>query len=133
MASPDLRDEASGFFDGFVSAFSQFDGDLIARRYAVPYLAMNADGSSAVFASRQDIGHYFQGVLDEYRRSGCRSCRYDALDVVPLGARCLLVTVGWQLLRDDASELVRWSESYQLTRGHDGLRIFASVDHAESG
>lgn len=131
MTIPVLQQDAEAFFDEFVSAFSRFDGDQIARRYAVPYLAMNADGSSAVFASRQDIGHYFQGVLDEYRRSGCRSCRYVALDVLPLGARCMLATVSWELLRDDASVLVGWSESYQLTRGHDGLRIFASVDHAD--
>jgi hypothetical protein len=130
MSQSDLYREAAAFFDDFVSAFAKFDGDLIAVRYVAPYLTMRADGSAGLFPEHSGIGVYFQGVVDSYQRRGCRACRYASLDVVPLGERCLLATVTWELLSQDGSIVSMWRESYNLLRGADGLRVFASVDHA---
>jgi hypothetical protein len=59
-----------------------------------------------------------------------RSCRYDNVDVVEMGVRCLLATVTWTLLDADAQALISWRESYNLIRSADSLRVFASTDHA---
>lgn len=125
-----LRSEAIAFFDEFVTALQTFDGAFIARRYVAPFLAMHSDGSAGLFVETEEIGRYFQGVVGSYHQQGCRSCRYTNLEVVPLGERCALSTVTWELLREDGSVLIAWRESYNLLRGADGLRIFASVDHA---
>jgi hypothetical protein len=110
-------------------AFASFDGKEIARRYQSPYLALHADGKADCFHSAAEIAAYFQRVVDDYHRDGCRSCRYRDLEVVPLGRRSALATVTWDLLREDGTPLTSWRESYNLTRMGDSLRVVASVDH----
>ena len=97
MTAPPLSDQVKAFFDEFVEAFATFDGSYIARRYAVPYLAMHADGSTELFHSTTAIGEYFQRVVDEYRARDCRSCRYIDLAVVGIGRSAALGTVTWEL------------------------------------
>jgi hypothetical protein len=130
MDEADLRGAAGSFFDEFVAAFRSFDGGEIARRYLSPYLALHADGSIDCFHSAAEIAAYFQKIVDDYHRSGCRSCRYRELEVVPLGARSALATVTWDLLREDGAPLTSWRESYNLTLVDESLRVVASVDHA---
>lgn len=129
-AAAALHAEAAEFFDAFVEAFASFDGERIARRYLAPYLSRRADGTSACFLSHAEIVRYFQSVLDGYREDGCASCRWDALEVTAVGAHSLLAGVTWTLLRADGSVLAGWRESYHLADTPEGLRIFASVDHA---
>ncbi|MCP5163265.1 MAG: DUF4440 domain-containing protein [Hahellaceae bacterium] len=126
----ELLQETRHFFDAFVSAFSRFDGAEIARRYRAPYLAMNAEGSLTCFTEPADIAGYFQQVVDDYYAQGVRACRYDDLNVVPLGQSGALGTVTWTLLRPDGETVSCWRESYQLHRSGGEMRIFASVDHA---
>jgi len=124
-----LRDEVAAFFDAFVLAFRSFDGATIAQRYLSPYSALHTDGSIACFASAAQIAHYFQSVVDRYHAQGCRSCRYKALEVVPVGTNCALATVTWDLCRKDGSVISAWRESYTLARNGGMLRIFSSIDH----
>lgn len=126
----DLERAARAFFDEFVVAFRSFDGSVIARRYLSPYLALHADGSIECFDAPDEIAAWFQKVVDDYHRDGCRSCRHRDLEVVPLGSRSALATVTWDLLRADGTALTSWRESYNLTRVGESLRVVASVDHA---
>lgn len=130
VAANDWHSEAAKFFDEFVFAFARFDGAVIAARYTAPYLAVHADGTTALYSSRAEIGEYFQTVVTAYHRQGCRSCRYKHLHVVALGERSSLATVTWELLTETAGVLAAWRESYTLLRTADGLRVCASVDHA---
>ncbi len=124
-----LHQEVEHFFDAFVQAFQQFDGPLIAQRYAAPYIALNGDGVLRSFTTQARIGEYFQTVVDHYHQIGCRSCRYKDLEAIPLGRNSALATVTWELLHGDGSSIHSWRESYNLTRTGQGLRIFASTDH----
>lgn len=124
-----VEGEAAEFFDEFVVAFASFDGAEIAQRYVVPYVAMHADGSMECFAEPAHIAAYFQRVVDAYGAKGCRSCRYKEMAVVPLGQRCLLATVTWELLYEDQTVLGVWRESYNLCRMGRAWKIFASTDH----
>ena len=124
-----LHAEAAAFFDAFVEAFASFDGERIAQRYLAPYLSRRADGTSACFVAHEEIGRYFQSVVDAYREDGCTSCRWEGLEATAVGGQGLLAGVSWTLLRADGSVLAGWRESYHLARTPQGLRIFASVDH----
>jgi hypothetical protein len=117
------------FFDDFVAVFRTFDGPRIAERYAVPYLAMHADGTTSLFTSTDAIGAYFQRIVDDYRQRGCTRCRYRSLEVVEIGRVAALGTVTWELLRGDDSVLASWRESYNLAPAGDTLKAFVSVDH----
>jgi len=122
--------EIRQFFDRFMSDFPGFSGERIASRYAAPYMAVHADGSARLLATPADIVAYFDGVLDDYRRMGCIGCRYQQLQVQPLGAHAALATVTWVLEKADAQVLSSWRESYTLVRIDGQLKIRASVDHA---
>ena len=124
-----LGKEVAAFFDAFVDAFPSFDGHEIARRFLPPYSAVHADGTINCFTSPEEIGSYFQIIVDDYYDKGCRFCRYKDLEVISLGRQCALATLSWELCREDGSVLSSWRESYNLARGDAGLRIFASIDH----
>lgn len=129
MDDTTLRGEALRFFDEFVAAFRALSGVEIAHRYLAPYLAWHGTGSMDCLLLHSDIEEYFQSVVDTYHRDGCRSCRYDDLDVTQMGKKCLLATVTWSLLRQDGSVITAWRESYNLARGPSRMQIVASVDH----
>jgi hypothetical protein len=118
------------FFDDFVAAFALFDGQRVAERYLAPYLAQHAEGGE-VFASHAETSAYFQKVLDDYHARGCRSCRYADLEVVPLGSRCALASVSWELLDGRLQPVSAWRESYNLALAGERLLIFASTDHSD--
>lgn len=122
--------EVQGFFEAFVNAFALFDGHVIAQRYVVPCLSADAKGSLRLFSSKEQIGDYFDGIVNGYRDQGCRSCRFTHLSLTPMGQNSALATVSWELLTEDERLVSCWRESYNLTRTPDGLRIFASIDHA---
>jgi hypothetical protein len=119
---------AQKFFDEFVEAFRSFNGDIIALRYLVPYLAFHSDGSAEVFLSSADTAAYFQRILNAYHAKGCMSCGYKELEIVPLGQRCAVATVTWELLADDFMVLESWRESYNLSLVGDRFMIFTSID-----
>jgi hypothetical protein len=122
--------QSLAFFDDFVAAFTQFDGALIARRYRAPYLAVTSDGSTVLYATQDEVGRYFQQVVNAYRSAGCRSCRYRDLTLLPLGERSALATVTWELVNAQGALHSTWRESYTLIFEAQGLRIVASMDHA---
>ena len=129
MNQPELQGIAQKFFDQFVEAFRSFDGNTIAERYLAPYLAFHTHGSAEVFLSSADTAAYFQRIVNEYHAKGCRSCRYDGLEVVPLGQECAVATVTWELLAEDLSVLGVWRESYNLCLVEGRFLVFASTDH----
>lgn len=131
-AEADPRWVARAFFTAFDEAFPTFDGDVIARRYAEPYLACRADGSAEVFTDRAATGRYFAGLLADYRDMGVRTCTHRDLEVVDLGARHLLATVTWDLLDGDGAVVVTWRESYVLAVGDEAL-VRTSVDFPDQG
>ncbi|MFT4195903.1 hypothetical protein [Ottowia sp.] len=118
------------FFDEFVDAFPSFSGDLIAGRYAAPYLAIRSDGSRALFSSHQAIADYFQEVVSDYRSRGCIGCRYFGLEVQSMGAGAALGTVSWALFSQAGVVLSSWRESYNLIQVDGELKACVSVDHA---
>ena len=131
MGAQAIRDEVVKFFNDFVTAFRSFSGEQIAALYLVPNVSVSADGTVRCLQTREDVGVYFQSVVDSYYGDGCRSCRYKDLDVVQVGSRSALGIVTWELLREDESVLKSWRESYNLTLSSGGLKVFASTDHVE--
>ncbi|OOG44744.1 hypothetical protein [Polaromonas sp. A23] len=126
-----LQTEVAAFFDAFVQAFLSFDGKVIAKRYAAPYLALNGEGALTLLPTQADIASYFQTVLDNYFAEGCRSCRYLELEVLAIGSQSGMSTVTWEMLDQNGKVLSSWRESYNFMRTEDGLRIFASTDHVD--
>lgn len=121
----------SRFFADFDDAFARFDGNVIARRYAEPYMACRADGTSEVYVDAAATGRYFGSIVNTYYEMGVRSCTHRDLDVVDVGGRHLLATVTWDLLDEAGSVVISWRESYVLVTLDGKLLARASIDFAD--
>ncbi|HWR87231.1 MAG TPA: hypothetical protein VN277_02295, partial [Acidiferrobacterales bacterium] len=88
-------------------------------------------GTLHALASRADVATFFQARLEQLQVEGCRNWRYTNLDIVRVGARCVLATMDWEPLRADDSPLGRWRQTYQLLRTDHGLRFVVSTVHAQ--
>ena len=119
------------FFEGFVVAFSSFDGYRVASKFILPCLAKGPGNSSSVFLSRSQLAEYFQGYLDDYYSQGCRKCRYSAPEIKWLGSEGAVATVTWNLVDTSGVLVTSWSESYMLSLAGGEALAFATVDHVE--
>lgn len=128
--APALQAEMAAFFDAFVLAFASFDGRRIAQRYGAPYMSVDAQGATRVFAQHEDIADHFQTVVAGYRQRGVQACRYGGLQCTPVGTQACLASVSWELLGSDGAVVQGWRESYSLVRQGGTWRVVASFDHA---
>jgi len=117
------------FFEDFVTAFSSFDGGLVATKFSLPYMAKGPGDSCNVFSLRSQLAEYFQSYLDEYHSQGCRECRYSNLSVNWLGSESVVATVTWNLVDASSVSVTSWSESYMLAFANGSALAFATVDH----
>jgi len=69
----EMTSDIQRFFEAFCTAFAEFDGALIAQRYATPYTSLNAEGALQVFGTQEKIAQYFQGFLNKYHEQGFAS------------------------------------------------------------
>lgn len=123
--------QAQQFFARFAEDFAAADGELIAQRYGLPYLALDGQGQTRLFSETQQIAAYFQQVLDDYFRQGCRTCRFHDLHAQALGAHNLFASLTWELLDEAGQARLSWRESYVLASTPAGLLIHSSADHAD--
>jgi len=122
--------EATRYFDDFVTAFSTFEGKVVASLFSYPYLAVDQAGMQSVFVDAQQTAEYFQVHLNNYKSEGCESCSYHSLDVVPVGGGGALATVTWLLKDGNGGEISTWRESYCVLRASGKLYAHTSIDHA---
>lgn len=122
--------EARLFFEAFVEAFRTFNGKVIAQRYMAPYVSLGQDGLLQCFTSHEHIETYFDEIVQQYRQEGCRACAFKDMTLVCTGSASALASVTWELVDEQGQMLSTWRESYNLVRTGQGLRIFASIDHA---
>jgi hypothetical protein len=122
-----LEAEIARLFDRFVDAFATFEGKAVGRLFTAPGVALRRDGTLVGFAGASEIESYYQAALDRYQASGCRSCRYSALEIDVLSDTCVVARVSWDLLREDGSVLSYWRQAYFVSRTADEWRIFGSA------
>jgi hypothetical protein len=123
-----LEDEVGSFLETYNEAFASIDSTRIAALYYSPCITLRGDGSIHCLTSR-DLGSFFQGVAETYYREGYRNGRFKILQVVPIGGRSALVTVDWELLREDGSVIRGWRQSYNLVRVQATWQILVSTFH----
>ena len=116
-------------FEDFITTFVCFEGDRIAAKFSLPYMARGPGEVCNVFNSRSELAEYFQSYLDEYRSLGCRECRYSDLAVNWLGSECAVASVTWNLVDLSGASVSSWSESYLLTFADGRATALATGDH----
>lgn len=118
------------YFRAYDAAYFRSGGSaLFADLYHLPSINVRGDGSVHCLKTPDETRQFFQAVADNNHRDGCRSWRSRNLDVRQLGGRSALVTVDWEMLREDGSTIRGWRHSYHLIRAEPGWRILASAVH----
>jgi len=124
-----LAESVRAFFEIYVRTFDAIDGKGIAALYHAPCVTVRGDGSIHCLQSQAALQAFFQRVADTYYQDGYRGSRFRDLEVVPIGARCALASLEWDLLREDGTVLRRWRQSYNLVRVGEAWRILVSTFH----
>jgi len=125
-----LNEEVRSFLAGYMREFSSMSGARIAALYHVPCVTVRGDGTVHGLQTRQDVERFFEGVAAVYAREGAHGeGRYKNLEVHPIGGRSVLVTLDWELQREDGSVIREWGQSYNLVRGETGWQILLSTFH----
>lgn len=125
----EITSEVSNFFSDYTKLFDARDVATIANYYHAPSISMSSDASVRVFQSHQEAREFVQDVAEEYYAEGQRGSRVVDLDVKLMGSKSVLVTLEWQMLREDGSIIRKWSQSYNLVRPTDRWQILASTVH----
>lgn len=126
MTQPHLISEARAFLSDYVALWGS---DEFASLYHAPSVTLRADGSIHCFQSREEIDRFFKGVAQTYHKEGTRRWNIQDLDVVPLGGRSALISLDWEMLREDGSLIRRWRQSYNVVRIDGKLHVLTSTFH----
>lgn len=121
-------------FQAYAQAFEQRDVAAITALYAFP-AHVSSDVGEAVqlmsIPSAEAFAAPLNGVLELYRKVGCKRIRIVDLDVHELSPRLRRVTVQWGLLGLADLPLYDFTTSYVVARVENGWRVVSAVAHDE--
>jgi hypothetical protein len=129
MSDQSQASEISSFFADYTRLFDARDGAAIATCYHVPSISMRADASVHVFQTLRELQNFFQAVAERYYAEGQRHSRFVNLDVKPIGAKSVVASLEWQMLREDGSTIRTWRQTYNLISPGGRWLIMASTIH----
>lgn len=98
--------------------------------FHLPCIFVGADGSALLFRVAADISAYHRPRLEQFRKGGVRKPKTRDFEARSLGARSALVSVSWELCREDDSIERAWRHSYNLLRTDAGWKILVSTFQA---
>jgi hypothetical protein len=132
MSDQARSDEVSTLLDDYVRHWYAGDWDAVAALYTVPSVTMRGDGSLHCFQSKKEVQAFFHSVGAGYDTEGdLGPGRYHSLTTQPIGARSLLATLTWQMVRKDGSVVREWRQSYNLVRTDERWQILAATLHLD--
>jgi hypothetical protein len=132
MSNQARSDEVRKLLDDYVRHWYAGEWSTVAALYHVPSITMRGDGSVHCFQSEQELQEFFHGVGASYDTEGdLGPGRYHSLATQPIGARSLLATLTWQMVRKDGSVVREWQQSYNLVRSDGRWQILAATLHLD--
>ena len=104
--------------------------DEVNQFFHLPCIFVGTDGSASLFRVGEDISAFHRPRLELFRKGGVRKPKTRDFESFPLGARSALVSVSWELCREDDSIERAWRHSYNVLRTDAGWRILVSTFQA---
>ena len=127
MSASSTRAEA--FLKAYVAAFEAFDAARIVDFYSSPCLTVRGDGQVVTFATKEEASDFFAGVIETYRDEGMTTFVFSEMEAETLGTRALKLTCCWRMLREDASLIRTWRQTYVIECSKDKWTILSSIFH----
>ena len=132
MSDQAHSNEVTKFLDDYVRYWYAGEWSAVAALYHVPSITVRGDGSVHCFQSLKELQDFFHGVGAAYDKEGeLGPGRYHSLTTQPIGARSLLATLTWQMVRKDGSVVREWRQSYNLVRTDERWQILAATLHLD--
>jgi hypothetical protein len=104
--------------------------DEVNQFFHLPCIFVGADGSASLFRTGADISAFHRPRLELFRKGGVKKPKTRDLEAVSLGARSALVSVTWELCREDDSIERAWRHSYNALSTAAGWQILVSTFQA---
>jgi hypothetical protein len=126
--------EVADFFLSYAAAFERRDVPAICALYAFPaHVASDVGEEVRLLAipSAEAFVAPLGGLLEMYRRVGCKRIRVLDLDVESLSARLCRAVVQWGLCGLADLPLYDFTASYVLARFEHHWRVVSAVSHDE--
>ncbi|MDU8911791.1 DUF4440 domain-containing protein [Aestuariicoccus sp. MJ-SS9] len=124
-----ISTKAEAFLNAYVSAFEAFDAARIADFYHSPCLTVRGDGQVMTFATGAEAFDFFSTVIGSYQDIGMTAFAFSEVEVASLGNAAVRLTCHWQMLREDASIIRAWHQTYVIRCSKDKWTILSSVFH----
>lgn len=121
--------KAENFLKTYVAAFEASDAARIAGFYHAPCLTVRGDGQVITFTTPAEAFDFFASVTNSYREEGMTGLVFDEVDVANLGNAAARLTCHWKMLREDASTIRDWRQTYVIKCSDDAWTILSSVFH----
>lgn len=104
--------------------------DEVNQFFHLPCIFVGADGSASLFRAAEDISAFHRPRLELFRKGGVRRPMTKDFDALPLGTRSALVSVSWELRREDGSVERAWRHSYNVVQTDADWKILVSTFQA---
>jgi hypothetical protein len=104
--------------------------DDVNQFFHLPCIFVAADGSASLFQVAEDISAFHRPRLALFRNGGVKKPKTKDFAAVPLGTRSALVSVSWELCREDDSVERAWRHSYNCVKADPGWKILVSTFQA---
>ena len=104
--------------------------DDVNQFFHLPCIFVGADGSASLFRIGEDISAFHRPRLELFRKGGVKTPKTRDFESFSLGGRSALVSVSWELCREDDSIERAWRHSYNVLRTDAGWKILVSTFQA---
>ena len=101
--------------------------DEVNQFFHLPCIFVGADGSASLFRVTEDISAFHRPRLQLFRNGGVKRSKTRDFTALPLGTRSALVSVSWELCREDDSIERAWRHSYNVVKTDAGWKILVST------
>ena len=121
-----MDDPFTSFFQGYASAFDDFDAEQIASFYHCPCVLVSGD-SVAALTTEKAILNNMQLLVANQRQQGCIRASASEFRVEYQAPNLAIVCVRWRIFKKDDELLWDWLNTYNLVKSGDCPRPHAKV------
>lgn len=122
--------EIRRFFEGYRDAFNRFDGDAVARFYAVP-CGIADDKGYTHWPAFESVRDNMVALCELYRSNGFKYARFQPASFLALGEKFAVADIAWHIDRLAQREPWEFHTTYNLMKTDEGWRILLCTAYQE--
>jgi hypothetical protein len=118
----------SEYFTNYAKCYDTFDALGLAKYYFAPTL-MVKNGSVVALSTAEEIFTHLKGLLTSYKEHGYKKGNLAGIEIKPMGAWSIIVTVHWIIDHVNGSVLRDFYTTYNLFLQDGEWKILVTTNH----